>query len=446
MNSRIDLAADCLKHKSERKRECVDLVGDCINLIETSKTEELVKVITSPATISLMSCDDVAVRAAVLHLLGSVLNLLREKTGAVAEDAGGLVDLFDELVICLSDTEDSECARCVVVVLLRLLDSHSSVLCAFRARYANIRPVLHRWRRAGFPLSLLHLAELIVTGDSILSRRRHIERAACVIQARYRGWRTRRQLESLRGIIFPIQRRFRLAKYSESADAARRFNEEERRFRHHLRHIRSKQRVMMTLYDKVHQMSEGEALRFMNERRQNAASLIQNWWRAGRAYQFTPARPVSDCRQNRAATIVQRWWRKLVTIKQTTPVHDQRETPTNLSHDYYQRLINKQLVDQSCSGGSPSPIDLPTTRRLLSEWHRSQHQVEQYRRHLRQLLAEGSSHCQAEAERSLALVNAGLVDWDTLHSPLACLLNSTLVTPPTNAKHSPLLAQISLTR
>uniref|UniRef100_A0A674IVZ4 IQ motif containing B1 n=1 Tax=Terrapene triunguis TaxID=2587831 RepID=A0A674IVZ4_9SAUR len=271
--------------------------------IRAIKVFELL-VLQSNHFLQLLITDDVETATAMMSVLQ---NILRANSSVLLHvDEKILHSVLDELVYKLSSTTNPVTGNAATKVLLSVAESHPQLVELLSTRYKGLRTLLSKqWAGKGFDRNLNQLSDLLYSESCRKGEMQRLHQAACLIQAVWRGFQTRKRLKTLPIAVTALQRSFR-AKRKQELQHLKRLKEDET-LRQQLQLQR--QRAMrlfherqLTLLEIVH---AGQVDRYIQETEGKAALTIQRHWRGYRARRKVHQQRQS-LKQHKAAVTIQR--------------------------------------------------------------------------------------------------------------------------------------------
>ncbi|XP_039351077.1 IQ calmodulin-binding motif-containing protein 1 isoform X4 [Mauremys reevesii] len=293
--------------KDEEKSEflrCFRTVTDAICWLFGGHIQLTESVLQSNHFLQLLITDDVETATAMMSVLQ---NILRANSSVLLHvDEENLHSVLDELVYKLSSTTNPVTGNAATKVLLAVAESHPQLVELLSTRYRGLRTLLSKqWAGKGFDRNLNQLSDLLYSESCRKGEMQRLHQAACLIQAVWRGFQTRKRLKTLPKAVTALQRSFR-AKRKQELQHLKRLKEDET-LRQQLQLQR--QRAMrlfherqLTLLEIVH---AGQVDRYIQEMEGKAALTIQRHWRGYRARRKVHQQRQS-LKQHKAAVIIQR--------------------------------------------------------------------------------------------------------------------------------------------
>uniref|UniRef100_A0A8C0IXS7 IQ motif containing B1 n=1 Tax=Chelonoidis abingdonii TaxID=106734 RepID=A0A8C0IXS7_CHEAB len=260
--------------------------------------------------LQLLITDDVETATAMMSVLQ---NILRANSSVLLHvDEKILHSVLDELVYKLSSTTNPVTGNAATKVLLSVAESYPQLVELLSTRYRGLRTLLSKqWAGKGFDRNLNQFSDLLYSESCRKGEMQRLHQAACLIQAVWRGFQTRKRLKTLPIAVTALQRSFR-AKRKQELQHLKRLKEDET-LKQQLQLQR--QRAMrlfherqLTLLEIVH---AGQVDRYIQEMEGKAALTIQRHWRGYRARRKVHQQRQS-LKQHKAAVIIQRAARKFL--------------------------------------------------------------------------------------------------------------------------------------
>nr|KAG5705672.1 hypothetical protein BaRGS_026611 [Batillaria attramentaria] len=171
---------------------------------EVMKSQWLLQLLISddPKTVNMV----MGMMEKVLRSDGKVLSKVNE------ED---VLNLMDELIYKLSVNNDISIAASATRCVLRFCDHHKPLVEILFSRYKGLRLLLKRWEGRGFERDLRQMYTLLDSGSALKAQSQMKHDAASYIQARWKGFATRRRLRKANKAFAKFQRSYRLKKAEE---------------------------------------------------------------------------------------------------------------------------------------------------------------------------------------------------------------------------------------
>ncbi|KAK7495678.1 hypothetical protein BaRGS_00013125 [Batillaria attramentaria] len=325
---------------------------------EVMKSQWLLQLLISddPKTVNMV----MGMMEKVLRSDGKVLSKVNE------ED---VLNLMDELIYKLSVNNDISIAASATRCVLRFCDHHKPLVEILFSRYKGLRLLLKRWEGRGFERDLRQMYTLLDSGSALKAQSQMKHDAASYIQARWKGFATRRRLRKANKAFAKFQRSYRLKKAEEEHELLATRMETELQ-----RQMMAKRRKLMLQF-KEKQLQTLEILpadqieKFLTKEKSAAALKIQARWRGHRERTQLPRRQ-QVVQQVRAAIKIQRavrqWMERADRQQQDVPTHLRPSGLTDERRVQLQEIINRRRQEQPTSR---------KTREEVEEIHKSASQL-----------------------------------------------------------------------
>uniref|UniRef100_A0A8C8SJY2 IQ motif containing B1 n=1 Tax=Pelusios castaneus TaxID=367368 RepID=A0A8C8SJY2_9SAUR len=303
--------------KDEEKKEflwCFRTVTDAICWLFGGHTQLTEYVLQSKHFLQLLITDDVKTANATMSVLQ---NILRVKSSALLHvDEKILHSVLDELVYKLSSTTNPVTGNAATKLVLSMAESHPQLVDLLSTRYKGLRTLLSKqWTGKGFDRNLSQLLDLLYSQSYRKGEMQRLHQAACLIQAVWRGFQTRKRLKMLPKVVTALQRSFRAKREQELWHLKRQKEDEALRQQLQLQRqtaMRLFHEQQLTLLEIV---DAGQVDKHIQEMEGKAALTIQRHWRGYRARRNGHQQRQS-LKQYKAAVIIQRAAQKFLEKRQ----------------------------------------------------------------------------------------------------------------------------------
>ncbi|XP_020661501.2 IQ calmodulin-binding motif-containing protein 1 [Pogona vitticeps] len=319
----------------------------------------------------LLMTDDVETSTITMSVLQNILKVNSAILLQVAEKT--LHCILDELVYKISSTSNPVIGNAAVTLLLLITESDAQLLTTLVTRYKGLQTLLSKqWTGKEFDRNLNRLLDLLYSENFKSGKTQRLHQAACLIQAAWRGFQTRRRLKQLPKAVTTLQRNFR-AKRERELQSLKKQKEEES-LRQHLqlqrqRAIRQFHERQLTLLEIVH---AGQVDKHMHEMEVRAALTVQRYWRAFKARKNFHQQKKS-LQQYKAAVVLQRVVLKFLEKRRKKKVYSLWKQPPSLSDE--KRLVLQKKVDDYTKFHPASEMSEEMSRELH---HQAQTKLAQY--------------------------------------------------------------------
>ncbi|KFV20320.1 IQ calmodulin-binding motif-containing protein 1, partial [Tauraco erythrolophus] len=279
-------------------------------------------------------------------IMMSVLdNILRVNSSVLLQvDEEALHSVLDELVYKLSSTTNPVIGNAATKLLLLVAKFCKQLVKLLTTRYKGLKRLLSKqWTGKGFDRDLSQLLDLLYVEQSNGKgemQRQH--QAACVIQAMWRGFQTRKRLKRLPQAVTTLQRSFRAKREQELQHLKKQKEDEALKLQIQLQ----RQRAMRLFHERQLALLEiihaSQVDKYMEEMEEKSALTIQRFWRGHRARRnFHQQR--QSLKEYKAAVVIQRAVCKFLEKRRRRRPLSPWKDPKGLTDE--QRLALQQKVD-----------------------------------------------------------------------------------------------------
>ncbi|XP_042301013.1 LOW QUALITY PROTEIN: IQ calmodulin-binding motif-containing protein 1 [Sceloporus undulatus] len=319
----------------------------------------------------LLMTDDVETSTVIMLVLQKIL---KTNIAALLElDEKSLHCILDELVYKLSSSTNPVIGNAAIKLLLLITESDAQLLMTLIIRYKGLQTLLSKqWTGKGFDRNLNQLLDLLYSENYKIHKTQGLQQAACIIQAVWRGFQTRKRLKQLPKAVTTLQRNFRAKRERELQDLKKQKKEEELQQQLQLQ----RQRAMRLFHERQLTVLEivhaGQVDKHMHEMKEKSAITIQRYWRAFKARRNFQQQKKS-LQQYKAAVILQRAVLKFLEKRRKKRAYSLWKQPKSLSDE--QRLSLQQKVDDYIRLHSASEMSEEMSRELH---HQAQEKLAKY--------------------------------------------------------------------
>ncbi|NWI08552.1 IQCB1 protein, partial [Crypturellus soui] len=255
--------------------------------------------------LQLLITDDVETAMIMMSVLDNILKV--NSPALLCVDEKILHAVLDEVVYKLSSTTNPVIGNAATKLLLLLAKFSQQLVKLLTTRYKGLKLLLSKqWTGKGFDRDLSQLLDLLFLEQS--NRKEEMQRqhqAACLIQATWKGFQTRKRLKKLPLAVTTLQRSFRAKRKQELQHVKKQKEDEalkqemqlqrQRAMRHfHERQLALLEIIHASQMDKHIQEMEGKS-----------ALTIQRFWRGYRARRYFHQQKQS-LKEYKAAVTIQR--------------------------------------------------------------------------------------------------------------------------------------------
>lgn len=334
------------------------LLGGHIQLIQN--------VLQSDHFLHLLQTDNIQIGSTVMTMLQNILQI---NSGDLLRIEGKtLHSILDEVVFKLLSTP-SPVIRCTAAKLLLLMaESHQEILILLRLSvcYKGLRSLLYQQELGTeFNKELRKLTDLISPKIYQKVEEQKLHQAACLIQAYWKGFQTRKRLKKLPSAVITLQRRFRYKQAKILLKQNRQKEEEDHKLQLQLqrqRAMRLSRELRLNMLEIVH---PGQVEKHNREIEEKSALIIQKHWRGYRERKiFHQQRP--SLMENKAAVVLQRATLKfLARCRKKKQLHALWQELPHLTDT--RRVELKQQVDEYIRKHPGSQVSGVTSKELHSQ-------------------------------------------------------------------------------
>ncbi|XP_009666158.2 IQ calmodulin-binding motif-containing protein 1 [Struthio camelus] len=292
--------------------------------------------------LQLLITDDIETGIIMMSVLSNILRVNSPVLLRVGEKI--LHSVLDELVYKLSSTTNPVIGNAATKLLLSLAKFCEQLVKLLTTRYKGLKVLLSKqWMGKGFDRDLSQLLDLLYLEQSNGKgemQRQH--QAACLIQATWRGFQTRKRLKKLPQAVTALQRSFRAKRKQELQHLKKQKEDEALKQQMQLQ----RQRAMRHFHERQLALLEiihaSQVDKHMQEMERKSALTIQRFWRGYRARRYFHQQKQS-LKEYKAAVIIQRAACKFLEKRRKKRVLSPWKDTKGLTDE--QRLALKQKVD-----------------------------------------------------------------------------------------------------
>ncbi|XP_054479643.1 IQ calmodulin-binding motif-containing protein 1 isoform X2 [Anoplopoma fimbria] len=268
-----------------RRAECMSLfrkVMESVGWLLRSHTRLTSQVLSSVHYEHIQMCDDVTVSLLCVQMWIQTCTASRDFLSELSDDS--VLLLLNEAVGQLAVSSDSSVGGASVRLILLMANQQELRVQPLLLGFRGLDSLLVKdWKGRGFDQEVDQLIELLQSDTRGLPQAcTERVRAACVIQAAWRSYQTRRRVKSLKGAVSMLQRRYRARRRRQQQQKEAQRWEEELKYqvcvrRHQARReFHQKQRRLLQL------LPPDQVQPYLQECERRAAVVIQSVWRGFR--------------------------------------------------------------------------------------------------------------------------------------------------------------------
>ncbi|XP_067890929.1 IQ calmodulin-binding motif-containing protein 1 [Heterodontus francisci] len=238
-------------------------------------------VLQSDHFLQLLLTDDVETGAIMVSVLLGILQVDRAVLFSVKEK--NIRIILDELIYKLFATSNPVIGNTSIKAMLLIAESHPPTLKILCTSYKGLCPLLSKhWTGRGFDKELSQLLELLYAGCTQGVKQQRFDRAACLIQAAWRAYQTRKRVKYLPKAVTTLQRSFRAKREQEMQRLEKKREEEELKRQLQLRRHRALREFRQRQLSLLEIVPASEMGKHLQEERERSALLIQKVWHGHR--------------------------------------------------------------------------------------------------------------------------------------------------------------------
>ncbi|XP_051877503.1 IQ calmodulin-binding motif-containing protein 1 [Pristis pectinata] len=261
-------------------------------------------VLQSDHLLQLLLTDDVETATIMVSVLLTILQLNRTILLTVKERNIQLI--LDEIIYKLFESTNPVIGRTSIKVMLLIVESHPPTLQMLYNSYKGLSRLLSKqWTGRGFDKDLSQLLELLNVGSIQGVKEQRFYRAACLIQAAWRAYQTRKRMKKLPKVVTNLQRSFRAKREQDIQRQEKEREEEELKHQLQLRRHRTLRDFRQRQLSMLEIVPASEIAKYLQQEKEQAALLIQKVWR-GYRQRSCFSQQKQALKEFKAAVIVQR--------------------------------------------------------------------------------------------------------------------------------------------
>uniref|UniRef100_A0A8C5DMH1 IQ motif containing B1 n=2 Tax=Gouania willdenowi TaxID=441366 RepID=A0A8C5DMH1_GOUWI len=306
----------------DKRAECVSVfrcIMDSLHWLLSSHDTLCSQVLSSAHYKQLQNSDDVTVSLLCLRLWINVITANRKLLSAQSDQS--ILLLLNEAVGQLALSEDKEVGGASLRLLLLMTNQLGPRLRPLLLTFRGLDSLLDKdWRGQGFDQDLDQLIGFIQSEPGVRSQSLDSRvQAACVIQAFWRSYQTRRRIKGLNKAVSSLQRRYRNVRLHRQQQEEAQRCEEELRYQECVRRQQERRQFHMKKRDLLQLLPPDQVQSYLQQCEIRAALIIQSCWRGVRARrQYSVALKEARRREVAARTLqraVRRFLQKCQAVK-----------------------------------------------------------------------------------------------------------------------------------
>ncbi|XP_041118821.1 IQ calmodulin-binding motif-containing protein 1-like [Polyodon spathula] len=239
------------------------------------------QVMQSGHFLQLLLTDDVETEAVMMSVLQNIIRV--NSVVLMKTDEKTVHAILDELVYKLSSSSNPVIGIAATKAMILIANHHQSILKSICNRYKGLRMLLSKqWSGKGFDRELGQLLELLYSRTYQQNQMQRLHHAACVIQAAWKAFQTRKRIKRLPKAVSSLQKSFRVKKEQQLLLLERQREEEELRHQLQLQRQRAIREFRQRQLHMLEIVPASLVDRHLREQELKAVVLIQKQWRGHR--------------------------------------------------------------------------------------------------------------------------------------------------------------------
>ncbi|AWO95657.1 putative IQ calmodulin-binding motif-containing protein 1 [Scophthalmus maximus] len=289
-------------------------VMDSVGWLLRAHTRLTAQVLSSVHYEQIQMCDDVNVSLLCVQMWIQTCTAGRDFLSSLSDDS--ILLLLNEVVGLLAISSDAAVSGASVRLILLMANQLEHRLQPLLLSFRGLDNLLDKdWRGRGFDQDVDQLITLIrsdrgMTSPSQVSTERM--RAACVIQAAWRSYQTRRRVKSLSRAVGSLQRRYRARRRQQQQQKEAQQWEEELKYQVCVRRLQARRAFHQKQRQLLQLLPPDQVQSYLQECEQRAAVVIQSFWRGFAERRRYNSSQRDTLRQQRAARTLQRAVRRFL--------------------------------------------------------------------------------------------------------------------------------------
>ncbi|KAM6957987.1 IQ calmodulin-binding motif-containing protein 1 [Tautogolabrus adspersus] len=269
-----------------RRAECVSLLRklmDSVGWLLRAHTRLTAQVLSSAHYERIQMCDDVTVCLLCVQLWIQTCSS-RDFLSGLSDDS--VLLLLNEVVGQLAVSSDPAVGGASIRLILLMANQQEQRVWPLLLSFRGLDSLLDKdWRGRGFDQDVDQLIALIQSDRGTRSPSQaetERVRAACVIQAAWRSYKTRRRVKSLNRAVSTLQRRYRARRRQQQQQREAQQWEEELKYQVCLRRQQARRKFHQKQRQLLQLLPADQVQPYLQECERRAAVVIQRFWRGFR--------------------------------------------------------------------------------------------------------------------------------------------------------------------
>ncbi|XP_039462429.1 IQ calmodulin-binding motif-containing protein 1 isoform X1 [Oreochromis aureus] len=283
-------------------------VMDSVGWLLAAHTHLTEKVLSSIHYEQIQVCDDVNVSLLCVQMWIQTCTANSDFLSGLSDDS--ILLLLNEAIGQLALSSDSTVGGASVRLILLMASQLGRCLRPLLLSFRGLDSLLHKdWRGRGFDRGIDQLIALIQSEKNVVSQSQgsseHV-RAACVIQAAWRSYKTRRRVKSLNRAVSVLQRKYRARRKEQQQQKEAQLWEEELKYQVCVRRQQARRRFHQKQRQLLQLLPADQVQTYLQECENRAAVVIQSFWRGFRERRHYSSTQRHMLRRERAVRTLQR--------------------------------------------------------------------------------------------------------------------------------------------
>ncbi|XP_067439190.1 IQ calmodulin-binding motif-containing protein 1 isoform X1 [Thunnus thynnus] len=275
MDALLSLASQLMRRSESLFRKVMDSVGWLLR----AHTQLTTQVLSSAHYEQIQMCDDVTVSLLCVQMWIQTCTSSSDFLSGLSDDSALL--LLNEAVGQLAVSSEPAVGGASVRLILLMASQLELRLQRLLRSFRGLDSLLDKdWRGRGFDEDVDQLIALIQSGESTACAER--VQAACVIQAAWRSYQTRRRVKSLNRAVSTLQRRYRARRRQQQQQKEAQHWEEELKYQVCVRRQQARREFHQRQRQLLQLLPADQVQSYLQECERRAAVLIQSAWRGFR--------------------------------------------------------------------------------------------------------------------------------------------------------------------
>ncbi|XP_004565671.1 IQ calmodulin-binding motif-containing protein 1 [Maylandia zebra] len=289
-------------------------VMDSVGWLLAAHTHLTEKVLSSIHYEQIQVCDDVTVSLLCVQMWIQTCTANSDFLSGLSDDS--ILLLLNEAIGQLALSSDSTVGGASLRLILLMASQLGRCLRPLLLSFRGLDSLLHKdWRGRGFDRGIDQLIALIQSEKDVVSQTQgsseHV-RAACVIQAAWRSYKTRRRVKSLNRAVSVLQRKYRARRREQQQQKEAQLWEEELKYQVCVRRQQARRRFHQKQRQLLQLLPADQVQSYLQECENRAAVVIQSFWRGFRERRHYSSTQRHMLRRERAVRMLQRGVRRFL--------------------------------------------------------------------------------------------------------------------------------------